>query len=80
MLEKPKLRILSISTGSDSAHKGFDKAEFTKFDLLTLLGEFAMEIEIFNTNNLVEAEFAEMKKQQNLAADAINYFRCDGDS
>lgn len=54
LLDKQNVRIISFSTGTNKKHEQFTKTDLSKLDLLGLTSEFMMEIEIFNTNNLLE--------------------------
>lgn len=63
LLGKKNIRIISFSTGTNKNHEAFEKSEITKLDLLGLTSELMMEIEIFNTNYLVEKYQAEQLMQ-----------------
>ena len=82
--EKKNIRLISFSTGTKKNHQAFEKSEVNKLDLLGLTSEFMMEIEIFNTNNILEKFYAEDLRQlqadHGMSTDKKNYYRCDADS
>lgn len=83
LLDKQNVRIISFSTGTDKDHEAFSKTEISKLDMLSLTAEFLMNIETFNTANMLQRTMAEDLRQlraQGMPIDKQNYYRCDSDS